>query len=218
MMTTIQCEAVLFDLDGVLIDSRARVEDAWRAWATTRGFDPLAVISSSHGQRTIDTVRSLAPHLDAGQEASFVADCRRASPAPSVALKGAAEMLRALPPDRWAVVTSDDRSFAQTDMRQCGLPAARVLVAGNDIPVGKPHPYGYLEAARMLGVSPAACVVFEDAPAGIEAGLRAGARVIALRTTYGCDVLAAADMCLRSLTNVHVICVTDRIELRLQVA
>lgn len=187
--------AVLFDCDGVLVDSAASVERAWRRWAVDHGLDEDAVVAVAHGRRTVDTMRELGIRPDeladevAGLEAAEVAD------APSVsAYPEPAALLPALPPETWAVVTSGTHALVTSRLAAAGLPLPAVLVTAEDVAAGKPDPAGYLEAARRLGLPPADCLVVEDAPAGVQAALAAGMRVVGLPTTHPAEELAAATL------------------------
>jgi sugar-phosphatase len=198
----LECAALLFDLDGVLVDSTAAVERAWRVWADQRGLRFEDVIVHAHGRRTVETIAAVAPHLDAQAETLALEDDEIARATEVGALPGAHEILRALTGSPWAIVTSGTRRLAGARIEACGFPSPPVLVTGDDVEEGKPHPAGYAQAAHLLGVAAADCVVFEDAPAGIEAGRAAGARTIALLTTYDITELAAADRYIDTLSRV----------------
>ena len=190
----IEARAVLFDCDGVLVDSGASIERAWRRWALERGLDGDAIVAVAHGRRTEDTMRELglSGDLVAGVE---LLEGYEIADAPSVhAFPEAAALLAELPPGSWAVVTSGTRALATSRLAAAGLPLPSVLVTADDVRAGKPDPEGYLEAARRLGCSPADCVVVEDAPAGVQAGLAAGMRVVGLATTHAPVELEAATL------------------------
>ncbi len=191
-MPTIRCRAVLFDLDGVLIDSTPAVARVWSGWARERGFDPAEVVRKAHGRPSITTVREYLPGADHEAENGEVERREIADVAGVVPLPGAVELLQALSPDRWAIVTSCTRALALVRIRAAGLPEPRYLVTSTDVLRGKPDPEPYRKGAATLGFAAADCVVIEDAPAGIVAGRAAGARVLALRTTAGDAELAAA--------------------------
>jgi sugar-phosphatase len=178
-------------MDGTLVDSTAIVERQWRRWAARHGMDPVPILEVAHGRRTIDTIRDIAPELATPEEAAAFDDEEAEDSIGAVAVIGAGELLRSLPPDRWAVVTSATTPLARVRLRGVGLPVPALLVSADDIGNGKPDPEGYLAAARALGVEPARCVVLEDTPAGLEAGRAAGMPVIAVSTTYPAETLHA---------------------------
>jgi mannitol-1-/sugar-/sorbitol-6-phosphatase len=187
------CAAVLFDLDGVLVDSAEVVERTWRRWAARHGLDPADVIRAAHGRRTIETVRLLAPHLAADEEVATLAASESTETDGLYEVPGARELLESLPPRSWAVVTSGIRPVAELRLRHTRLPTPPVLVTADQVRHGKPHPEGYLTAAARLGVDPARCVVVEDTPAGIEAAHAGGMHVVAIASTYEAAALVGAD-------------------------
>jgi len=182
-MTSIRCRGVLFDLDGVLVDSTPAVARVWAGWARTHGFDPDDVVKKAHGRLSITTIRELLPGADHAAEDREVERREVADIEGVVPLPGAMELLQALPLERWAIVTSCTRPLAGVRIRAAGLPKPRYLVTSTDVKHGKPDPEPYLKGAQLLDVSASECIVIEDAPAGIQAGKAAGARVVALRTT-----------------------------------
>ncbi len=182
-MTSIRCRGVLFDLDGVLVDSTPAVARVWAGWAHEHGFNPDEVVKKAHGRPSITTIRELLPHADHVAEDREVERREIADVEGVVPLPGAMELLKALPLERWAIVTSCTRALANVRIAAAGLPRPRHLVTSTDVKHGKPDPEPYLKGAQMLDVSANECIVIEDAPAGIRAGKAAGARVIALCTT-----------------------------------
>jgi sugar-phosphatase len=198
------CQAILFDLDGVLADSIAAVERAWRAFATRHGLDGESIIPRVHGRRAVDSVRALAPHVDVDAELAWLEAMEAADTRDVVALPGAAALLGALPPERWTVVTSGTRPVAEARLRAAGLPIPRHLVAAEEIVHGKPHPEGYLRGAERLGVAPRACVVVEDTPAGAAAARAAGMGLVALTTTHDAAAMAGADLVVPTLAALDV--------------
>jgi len=179
----IQCRAVLFDLDGVLVDSTPAVARVWTIWAKRHGFDPDTVVRQAHGKPSIATIRELLPHADHEAENSIVERGEIEDTGGVIPLPGALEILHALPQDRWAIATSCTRRLAEVRIRAAGLPLPKHMITSTDVQRGKPDPEPYIKAAQLLGVVPADCIVAEDAPAGIRAGKASGARVLALRTT-----------------------------------
>ncbi|MDX6439574.1 MAG: mannitol-/sugar-/sorbitol-6-phosphatase [Gaiellaceae bacterium] len=184
------------------MDSRAAVERAWERWAAGHGVDPVAVLAEAHGRRTIDTIRAVAPSLDAEAEARLLEDAESVDFAGVTALPGAAELLEALPSGSWAVVTSGTRALATGRLSHGGLPIPERLITANDVERGKPDPQPYLAGAAALSADPAQCLVIEDAPAGIEAGKAAGMTVLAMATTFEACALVAADYVVGSLADV----------------
>jgi mannitol-1-/sugar-/sorbitol-6-phosphatase len=201
-VTVIRCGAILFDLDGVLMDSRVAVERAWERWATGHGIDPIAVLAQAHGRRTIDTIRAIAPLLDIEAEARLLEVAESVDFDGVTTLPGAAELLEALPAGSWTVVTSGTRALATGRLAHGGLPIPEQLITADDVERGKPDPQPYLAGAAALGIDSADCLVIEDAPAGIEAGKAAGMTVIALVTTFEASALVAADYVVGSLSDV----------------
>jgi sugar-phosphatase len=173
--------ALLFDMDGTLLNSHAPTVRAYTEWANRHKLDAAVVLRAAQGRRTIDSLRALAPPgADIETDALAVMQRERHDTDGIVEIPGAGELLRSLPIDRWAIVTSADRVLARNRIKAAGLPMPSVLVTAEDVERGKPSPDGYLLAARRLEVDVHNCIIFEDAPAGITAGLRAGARVIAM--------------------------------------
>jgi sugar-phosphatase len=199
----LDCDAVLFDMDGTLVDSRALVERMWLRWAARRGVSPQAILEVAHGRRTLETMQLVAPQFATPEEAAAL-DREEEEEAREhggeTAVAGAAELLAALPADRWAVVTSAVRDIARRRILGVGLPAPRLLIGAADVSRGKPDPEGYLRAAEGLACDPARCVVLEDTPAGVEAGRTAGAQVIGVLTTY-----ATLDGCVATVTDLEFI-------------
>jgi mannitol-1-/sugar-/sorbitol-6-phosphatase len=183
--------AILSDLDGVLVDSGIAIEACWGAWARSHGIDPAVLHGRIHGVRSTEVIRGVAPHLDTPSEAAAVEDLVLHGPAAEL-LPGAAELLTGAAGLPVAIVTSCPAPLADRRLRDAGLPAPRVLVTADRVRAGKPDPEGYRLAATELGVDAEACVVFEDAPAGIAAGRAAGAVVIGITTTHEADELLAA--------------------------
>ena len=202
---SLRCKAILFDLDGVLVNSAELVERTWRAWAARHQLDAEKVIAVAHGRRTVETVRILAPHLMVDAEVAALESGEAVTSDGIYEIPGAREMLDMLPPDRWAIVTSGIRAIAEFRIRQMGLPMPSVMICAEDLSRGKPDPEGYLTAAMRLDQPPKDCIVIEDAPAGIEAAHNAGMRVIAIAATYPADQLQAADLVVERLTDISIV-------------
>ncbi len=191
-MTQVQCTGVLFDLDGVLVDSTPAVERVWGAWAVEHGFDPHEIVRRAHGRPSLATLRELLPNGNPEKENLEVERREIADLEGVVPLPGVLDLLRQLPADHWTIVTSCTRPLALVRIQAAGLPLPKVLMTSQDVTQGKPSPEPYLKGAASLGLEAADCLVVEDAPAGIQAGRSAGARVLALRTTEKDPVLRAA--------------------------
>ncbi|WP_298813344.1 HAD-IA family hydrolase [uncultured Roseibium sp.] len=173
--------AVLFDMDGTLLDSRVVIERILTEWAVANQVDPDALLAVSHGRRTIDTLKDFAnAGTDCEAEAAKIEAAETADVRGIIPVPGAVELLSRLPPKRWAIVTSAGRDLAIKRLSAAGLPIPEVLVTAEDIEHGKPDPSGYHLAAKKLGTTTDQCLVFEDAPAGIQAGMNARSDVIAI--------------------------------------
>ena len=194
-MTVIRCSALLFDLDGVLIDSTPAVARVWRRWAIEHGLDPETVVRRAHGRPSRITIGELLPdpNLDIEREDREVERREMEDLDGVVLLPAARKLLATLPPDRWTIATSCTRALAEVRLRAAGLPVPRAMITSSDVKVGKPDPEPYLKAAAKLGFAASDCIVVEDAPAGVRSGKAAGARVIAFLTTMDRRDLEDAD-------------------------
>jgi mannitol-1-/sugar-/sorbitol-6-phosphatase len=218
VVRSFRCRAILFDLDGVLVDSAERVEKTWREWATRHRLDPEHVIAMAHGRRTIETVRLVAPELSTDAELTALESSEATNPEGVYEIAGARELLQLLPASRWGVVTSGIRAVAEFRLRYTGLPSPAVMICADEIMRGKPDPEGYLTAAARLGHSAADCIVIEDAPAGIESAQAAGMRAIAIATTYPPERLRAADAIVTRLADLSVELAGDEIQVSFSAA
>lgn len=201
-MPTFACDAILFDLDGVLVDSTPCVTRIWSAWALEHGLDPAYVVHVAHGQRTVESVRTVAPHLDAEYEAGRIEQREIEDTDGLRVLPGAKELLARLPQERFTIVTSGTRQLATKRLEVAGLPVPAKMITADDVSRGKPDPEPYRKGAAALGIAPEQCVVFEDAPSGIQSAKAAGATVIGVPTTYRRDELEAATLVIASLAAV----------------
>jgi sugar-phosphatase len=205
-MTEIRCSGLLFDLDGVLIDSTPAVTRVWRQWALEHGFDSEEVVARVHGRPSLATVREYLPNADHAEENREIERREMQDADGIITLPGARELLLQLPAECWTIATSCTRSLAEVRLRAAGLPVPERIVTSTDVTQGKPHPEPFLKAAAKLGFQASECVVVEDVPAGVRAGKAAGARVIAFRTTVeGAELRrAGADFILNNCTDVGV--------------
>lgn len=202
-MPSFRCSAILFDLDGVLLDSTLAVAEQYTNWALEHGLDPAEVMKAAHGVRTVEVVQRVAPHLDPVAETKKIEE-REAVATNVVAMPGAVELLSSIPRGKWCVVTSGTRFLATTRMRNFGIPLPDVLVTADDVKNGKPDPEPYRKGAELLKVNPATCVVVEDAPAGIRSAHAAGMKVISMPTTYPAAELHEADAIVSGLPRIKV--------------
>lgn len=177
-VVTVRAAAVLFDSDGVLVDSADSLRRCTAQWATSHGLDPDHAFRRWHGRRAIDVIAELLPDADHEAEDAAYEDVEVADAPTVTAIPGAIELV-STPGLLWAVVTGCSQRLAKARLGAAGIPTPPVLVAGDQIASGKPAPDGYLAAASRLGVDTGGCVVVEDADAGIIAGLDAGCLVVA---------------------------------------
>ncbi len=203
-MTSLKCNAILFDLDGTLVDSAAAIEAALRVWCAEHNLDVKDFMHKAQGRRTIDSMRLFMPQLDASLEAQKLEDLECSSVVGLCAINGAHEILNALPSDCWAVVTSGGHRLASHRLSHVGIKKPEVFVTADDVREGKPNPEGYMKAADTLGVPYADCLVMEDAPAGVQAARAAGMKVLAITTTHSASELKDADYCVDDLSQIKV--------------
>lgn len=203
-MTTFRCSAILFDLDGVLVDSTRSVDRAWRVWAREQGIDEEKVIAIAHGVRAIEVIRTVAPHLDAPTEVRKLEGREADDRDGVVVMPGAVELVRAIPEGRWGVVTSGTRRLATARLQLAGVPLPKALITADDVVRGKPDPEPYLKGAERLGVKAAECLVIEDAPAGIRSARAAAMKVVGITSTYGADPLSDADVVIGRLAEIRI--------------
>ncbi len=200
------CDAVLFDLDGVLVDSRHCIEYIWKVWANQRHINVDKVLHYAHGRRATETIRLVAPQLDAEREATELWAIEAHETVGLSRIPGALELLQSIPVDAWGIATSGTHTVATTRLAFAGLPVPRVLISAEDVVAGKPDPEPYLFAAKMLGVKPARCVVIEDAPSGIQAGRAAGMHVVGvISSAYHADDLHQAHVVVLKLSDIEVV-------------
>jgi sugar-phosphatase len=203
-MPIFNCSAILFDLDGVLVDSTGSVDRQWREWGRAKGIDGDKIMAIAHGVRSLEVIRRVAPHLNAETEVEELEN-READDHEGVSvMPGAADLLSSIPEGRWCVVTSGGRHLASARLAFCGLPVPKILVTADDVTNGKPHPEPYLKGAKQLGFAPEDCLVIEDAPAGIQAAHAGGMRVIGMASTYTAEKLSEADAVVGRLAQIQV--------------
>lgn len=203
---TLRADAVLFDLDGVLVDSTGTVEQVWREFAARHDLDAQALLRDLHGRRMVDIIRRALPHLDAtAVDAESVVVERMEVDAAGVTSPqpGALELVTSLHDVPWAIVTSGTRPVAFSRIDAVGLTRPTIIVTAEDVDEGKPSPAPYLAAAASLDVDPSRCVVIEDAPAGVTAARAAGATAVAVTTSHAPARLSHAHLVVRDTASVR---------------
>jgi sugar-phosphatase len=207
----IQSLGVLFDLDGVLVDSTPAVARCWSRWSQLHGFNSEDVVRRAHGRPSMVTLRELLPDADYEAENRQMERWEIEDTDGVVPLPGVLRLLQSIPADRWAIVTSCTRPLAEVRIRVAGLPWPRQLVTSADVQRFKPDPDPYVKGAELLKFAPTDCLVVEDAPAGIRAGRSSGASVLAVRTTEADSLLAAAgaNWIVNDLASVHLLPLAD---------
>jgi sugar-phosphatase len=189
-MAELVCAAVLFDLDGVLIDSTSCIRRHWEEWTRQHGLDMESLMRVAHGLRTIETMRHVAPQLDVEQEAKRFEAIEVADTEGVVEIEGASQILECLLRHVWGIVTSGSQELARARLNRAGLPVPDTLISGDMVKQGKPAPEPYLLGAKRMGVAVEDCVVVEDSPAGIAAAKAAGMQTIGVASTHSREELA----------------------------
>ncbi len=198
------CAAILFDLDGVLIDSSTVVKRHWREWASKNRVSFEHLMDIAHGRTSTEIIRLVAPHLNAEEEGRHYEAVEGADTDGLKVFPAARKLLLSIPDGHWAVVTSGKPQTALTRLQYGGCPIPPVLITSDDVQRSKPAPDGYLLAAQRLGVPSSKCIVVEDSPAGVEAGQAAGMKVIAITTTHEPQMISQADIILKSIADMSV--------------
>jgi sugar-phosphatase len=214
-------KGLLFDMDGVLISSIGSVERCWKRWCKRYGVPNAERFQVPHGTRAIDVMRTLKPQFTEAQVAEglrVIEDMEIEDTGDLAVLPGAQVLLAQLPPERWAIVTSATRRLLLGRLTVAGLPVPERLISGDMVVRGKPDPEPYRRGAQLLGLAPAECVVVEDSPSGIGAGIAAGCRVLGVLGTHDVSELHAATWIVGSLKDIAVSVLGDGLELRLSPA
>jgi sugar-phosphatase len=194
-MVQVACKGLLFDMDGVLISSIASVNRCWKRWAAHYGVPNAESFEIKHGTRARDIIVELRPDFDEARIAvglRLIEDMEIEDVSDLQVLPGVRALLASLPQDRWTIVTSATRRLTLARLKVAGLPVPDLLIAGDDVVNGKPHPEPYITGAKRLGLTAAECVVVEDAPSGVGSGRAAGSRVLGVLGTHAATELRAA--------------------------
>ena len=201
----LEVSGLLFDMDGVLVSSIGSVLRSWRRWAKHYGLPNADKVEIPHGVRAIDIMKQLKPDIDTVEGLKLIEDIEVADIADLEVLAGVKALLKGLPAHRWAIVTSATRRLLLGRLKAAGLPVPDRIISGDQVKRGKPDPEPYRRGAELLGVQPPDCLVFEDAPSGVRAGIAAGCRVLGVLGTHTAEELraAGANWIVSSLTKVR---------------
>ena len=209
-------DAIIFDLDGTLVDSTAVVGRHWRLWANRNGVNGEDIMAIAHGRPAVEIIGQVAPHLDAAAEAKQLEFEEAQDTDGILVIDGAAALLASLPTETWGIATSATRQMAAVRLQHTDLPIPYVFITADDVVNGKPHPEPFLKASEQLGVLPETCVVFEDSPAGLESARAAGMTAVAVASTFSPDYLASlADYTVPDLTQVQFVGENGRLRLQI---
>lgn len=210
----VEAKGILFDMDGVLVSSIGSVVRCWRRWAEIYDIPNAEIYEVPHGVRAIDIVKSLRPDIDPQEGLRVIEDMEMEDTADLVVLPGVKKLLESLPLERWAIVTSATRRLLLGRLAAAGLPVPERIISGDMVERGKPDPEPYRRGAELLGFHPEECIVVEDAPSGVGAGIAAGIRVLGVLGTHTAEELNAANWIVGSLEELSVMAKADGLELR----
>jgi mannitol-1-/sugar-/sorbitol-6-phosphatase len=210
----IETKGILFDMDGVLISSIGSVIRCWRRWAKLYDIPGAETYDVPHGVRAVEIVKELRPDIDPAEGLRVIEDMEIEDMADLKVLPGVKKLLESLPLDRWAIVTSATHRLMLGRLAAAGLPVPTRIISGDMVERGKPDPEPYRRGAGLLGVKPEDCVVVEDAPSGVGAGLAAGCRVLGVLGTHSLVELGEADWVAPSLEGLAVTSTADGLEMR----
>jgi mannitol-1-/sugar-/sorbitol-6-phosphatase len=213
-VTEVVTKGILFDMDGVLISSIGSVVRCWRRWAVRYGVPGAETFEVPHGMRAIEIVKELRPNIDPQEGLRAIEDLELEDMAELTVLPGVKTLLEGLPPERWAIVTSATRRLLLGRLAAAGLPVPERIISADMVERGKPDPEPYRRGAGLLGLRPDECVVVEDAPSGVGAGIAAGCRVLGVLGTHSLDELHAASWVIPSLAGLVATTNVDGLALR----
>jgi sugar-phosphatase len=214
-LVTVEAAGILFDMDGVLVSSIGSVNRCWKLWAAHYGLPNADSVQIEHGTRAVDMIAKLIPGMDVAEGLRLIEDMEIEDVSDLKVLPGARALLESLPPERWAIVTSATYRLLLGRLKAADLPVPERIISGDMVERGKPDPEPYRRGAELLGLRPEDCLVVEDAPSGVGAGLAAGARVLGVVGTHTAADLDGAQWIVGSLEGVKVTVVAEGLELRL---
>lgn len=219
-MARFEAEALLFDMDGVLLSSIASAERSWKRWAQHYQLPDWQNFQIPHGVRAGDIIKMVAPHVDPVESLRLIEDIEVEDVSDVQVLPGAGALLESLPQGRWTIVTSATKRLMEARVKAAGLPLPERFITADDVTKGKPDPEPYRKGAQLLGFDPAQCVVVEDAPSGMKAGHAAGARVLGVVTSHTLEQVreAKTDWIARSLQDVRLVEVGALLQFDVQTA
>jgi sugar-phosphatase len=191
-LVTIAVVGILFDNDGVIVSSIASVNRSWKRWAAHYGVPDADKVQIEHGTRAVEIMDRLTPGIDKVAGLRLIEDIEIKDVHDLEVLPGVRELLESLPPERWAIVTSATHRLLLGRLRAARLPVPERIISGEMVERGKPDPEPYRRGAELIGAAPAACLVVEDAPTGVGAGVAAGCRVLGVLGTNSAEDLRAA--------------------------
>ena len=213
-LISVETKGILFDMDGVLVSSIGSVVRSWKQWAKMYDVPDAENYEVPHGMRAIEIVTALRPDIDPVAGLRVIEDMEVEDMADLKVLPGVKRLLEGLPPERWAIVTSATRRLLLARLTAAGLPIPERIISGDMVERGKPDPEPYRRGAELLGVRPEECVVVEDAPSGVGAGVAAGCRVLGVLGTHSAEELREADWVATSLEGLAVTATRGGLELR----
>jgi mannitol-1-/sugar-/sorbitol-6-phosphatase len=210
----VETKGILFDMDGVLISSIGSVVRCWRRWAEHYDVPNAEIYEVPHGMRAIEIVKELRPDIDPQEGLRVIEDMEMEDVSGLTVLPGVRTLLASLPLDRWAIVTSATHRLLIRRLEVAGLPIPQRIISADMVERGKPDPEPYRRGAELLGLPPAECLVVEDAPSGVGAGIAAGCRVLGVLGTHSAEDLKATTWIVPSLEAVTIAVHDDGLELR----
>ena len=211
----VSAAGILFDMDGVLVSSIGSVVRCWRRWAAHYGVPNAESLDVVHGVRASELMDMIKPGMDKVEGLKLIEDMELEDLADLQVLAGAKTLLESLPPERWAIVTSATRRLLLGRLNAAQLPIPARIIAGDEVVNGKPHPEPYMRGAALIHAAPKDCIVVEDAPSGVGAGVAAGCRVLGVLGTHSAEELkaAGAEWVVASLVGVTAKVVENHLEI-----